>query len=57
MQQHELVDEIIVMMAPGHLDAVHEIVRSGAYPKVAAILEGAETRNGTTARALARHLG
>ena len=52
LESHELVDEIIVMMAPGHLDAVREIVRGGSYPKVMTILEGAETRNGTTSRAL-----
>jgi ribitol-5-phosphate 2-dehydrogenase (NADP+) / D-ribitol-5-phosphate cytidylyltransferase len=48
-----LIDEIIVMMAPGHLDAVRSILRSGAYPKVTRLLEGADTRNGTTERALA----
>jgi 2-C-methyl-D-erythritol 4-phosphate cytidylyltransferase len=52
LEAHELVDEIIVMMAPRHLDAVREIVRGGGYPKVTTILEGAETRNGTTSRAL-----
>ncbi len=50
---HPAVDEIIVMMAPGHLDAVHAIVRSGGYAKVRQVLEGADTRNGTTQRALA----
>ncbi|MEP9362463.1 bifunctional cytidylyltransferase/SDR family oxidoreductase [Nocardioides sp. CN2-186] len=52
VQQHPMVDEIIVMMAPGHLDAVHAILRSGQYDKVTAVLEGADTRNGTTLRAL-----
>jgi len=52
VQQHPMVDEIIVMMAPGHLDAVHAMLRSGAYDKVTAVLEGADTRNGTTLRAL-----
>jgi 2-C-methyl-D-erythritol 4-phosphate cytidylyltransferase len=47
-----LIDEIIVMMAPGHLDAVHAILRPGGYPKVTRVLEGADTRNGTTQRAL-----
>jgi 2-C-methyl-D-erythritol 4-phosphate cytidylyltransferase len=47
-----LIDEIIVLMAPGHLDAVRALVRSGAHPKVTQILEGAETRNATTQRAL-----
>src|SRR6187397_1914608 len=53
LDRHPDVDEIIVMMAPGHLDAVHEIVRTGEYPKVTQVLEGADTRNGTTLRALA----
>jgi 2-C-methyl-D-erythritol 4-phosphate cytidylyltransferase len=52
MQAHPLVDEVVVMMAPGHLDAVHEIVRSRGLDKVTQVLEGAETRNGTTRRAL-----
>jgi 2-C-methyl-D-erythritol 4-phosphate cytidylyltransferase len=47
-----VVDEILVMMAPGFLDPVRAIVANGDYDKVTAILEGAETRNGTTARAL-----
>lgn len=49
---HPMVDEIIVMMATGHLDAVHAIVRDGGYTKVTQVLEGADTRNGTTLRAL-----
>lgn len=49
---HDQVDEVVVMMAPGHLDAVHAITRSGRYPKVTRVLEGAGTRNGTTLRAL-----
>ena len=49
MQASPLVDEIIVMMAPGHLDDVRAIVRSGGYDKVSQILEGAGTRNDTTA--------
>jgi 2-C-methyl-D-erythritol 4-phosphate cytidylyltransferase len=49
---HPDVEQVVVMMAPGHLDAVREIVRSGGYEKVTHILEGAETRNGTTSRAL-----
>jgi len=51
-QRHPAVDEIIIMMARGHLDAVHALVRSGGYDKVTQVHEGAETRNGTTLRAL-----
>ena len=53
LNRSELVDEIIVMMTPGHLDPIRAIVRTGGYGKVTQILEGADTRNGTTARALA----
>ena len=53
MQQSPLIDEIVVMMAPGYLDEVREIVRHGEYAKVSQILEGADTRNDTTAAALA----
>ncbi|SDQ67999.1 bifunctional cytidylyltransferase/SDR family oxidoreductase [Quadrisphaera sp. DSM 44207] len=46
------VDEIVVMMTPGYLDAVRALVRDGRHPKVTRILEGADTRNGTTRLAL-----
>ena len=52
LHEHDMVEEILVMMAPGHLDAVHDLLRSGRYPKVSRVLEGAATRNGTTLRAL-----
>jgi 2-C-methyl-D-erythritol 4-phosphate cytidylyltransferase len=52
LQASPLIDEIVVLMTPGHLDAVHAILRSGSYPKVTRVLEGAETRNATTQRAL-----
>ncbi|RYZ29096.1 MAG: 2-C-methyl-D-erythritol 4-phosphate cytidylyltransferase, partial [Propionibacteriaceae bacterium] len=53
MQASPLVDEILVMMAPGYLDEIRAIVRQGGYDKVTQILEGAGTRNDTTAAALA----
>jgi 2-C-methyl-D-erythritol 4-phosphate cytidylyltransferase len=46
------IDEIIVLMAPGHLDPVRAIVANGGYDKVTQLLEGGETRNETTSRAL-----
>jgi 2-C-methyl-D-erythritol 4-phosphate cytidylyltransferase len=52
-QAHPMVDEIVVMMAAGHLDAVRAMVRAGGYDKVTQVLEGsAEGRNGTTLLAL-----
>jgi 2-C-methyl-D-erythritol 4-phosphate cytidylyltransferase len=53
LQASPVIDEILVMMAPGYLDEVREIVRGGRYPKVSQILEGAGTRNDTTRAALA----
>jgi ribitol-5-phosphate 2-dehydrogenase (NADP+) / D-ribitol-5-phosphate cytidylyltransferase len=52
LQASPHVDEVMVLMAPGHLDAIHEILRAGSYPKVTRVLEGAGTRNATTQRAL-----
>jgi len=52
LDAHEAVEEILVLMTPGHLDAVHDLLRGGRYPKVSRVLEGAGTRNGTTLRAL-----
>ncbi len=46
------IDEILVMMTPGHLDPVRAIVRDGGYDKVTRILEGSGTRNDTTRAAL-----
>ncbi len=51
-EEADEIDEIIVMMAPGHLDSISDIVKKGGYSKVTAILEGASTRNGTTERAI-----
>ena len=53
MQASPVIDEILVMMAPGYLDEVRAIVRGGTYAKVSQILEGAGTRNDTTRAALA----
>jgi 2-C-methyl-D-erythritol 4-phosphate cytidylyltransferase len=52
LHDHPLVDEVTIMMTPGHLDAVGAIVRNGDYPKVTGILEGGATRNATTLLAL-----
>jgi 2-C-methyl-D-erythritol 4-phosphate cytidylyltransferase len=52
LQASPQIDEIIVLMTPGHLDDIHAIIRPGGYPKVTRVLEGADTRNATTQRAL-----
>ncbi|MGL5824327.1 MAG: 2-C-methyl-D-erythritol 4-phosphate cytidylyltransferase, partial [Nocardioides sp.] len=53
MSTHPLVDDIVIMMTPGHLDAVRTIVQSGNHTKVSQILEGGQARSDTTRRALA----
>lgn len=52
LHDHPMVDEVLIMMAPGYLDRARTIVRDGCYTKVADILEGGETRNATAFRAL-----
>jgi len=47
-----LIDEIVILMTPGHLDPVRAIVQSGEYDKVTQIVEGGQTRNQSTSRAL-----
>lgn len=51
-QASTLIDEIVILMAPGHLDPVRAIVHNGGYDKVTQIVEGGETRNESTSRAL-----
>jgi ribitol-5-phosphate 2-dehydrogenase (NADP+) / D-ribitol-5-phosphate cytidylyltransferase len=46
------IDEVLVLMTPGHLDAVREIIASRGFRKVSDVLEGGATRNETTRRAL-----
>jgi ribitol-5-phosphate 2-dehydrogenase (NADP+) / D-ribitol-5-phosphate cytidylyltransferase len=46
------IDEITIMMNPGHLDAVEALVLDGGYHKVTAVLPGGSTRNETTQLAL-----
>jgi 2-C-methyl-D-erythritol 4-phosphate cytidylyltransferase len=53
MQRSPVVDEIVVVMAPGHLEPVHEIVARGGYDKVRRVVPGGGTRNDSTAAALA----
>jgi 2-C-methyl-D-erythritol 4-phosphate cytidylyltransferase len=51
-QAHPDVEDVIVLMAPGHLDPVRAIVTDGGYTKVRQVLEGAATRSETSMRAL-----
>jgi ribitol-5-phosphate 2-dehydrogenase (NADP+) / D-ribitol-5-phosphate cytidylyltransferase len=53
LNSHPAIDEVLVMMAPGYLDNVREIVKRNDFAKVTQILEGADNRNDTTQRALA----
>lgn len=51
-QASPLIDEIVILMTPGHLDPVRAIVQNGGYGKVTQIVEGGQTRNESTSRAL-----
>jgi ribitol-5-phosphate 2-dehydrogenase (NADP+) / D-ribitol-5-phosphate cytidylyltransferase len=46
------IDEIVVLMAAGHLEAVTEIVAAAGFRKVAAVLPGGTRRSDTTRLAL-----
>ncbi|MEW9547043.1 2-C-methyl-D-erythritol 4-phosphate cytidylyltransferase [Nonomuraea sp. NPDC050783] len=46
------VDEIVVLMTPGHTDRVREIVERGGHRKVGRIVEGGASRTESTWRAL-----
>lgn len=52
LHDHPDIDSVIIMMARGHLDAALAITGEGLYPKVSAVLEGGESRNETTERAI-----
>jgi ribitol-5-phosphate 2-dehydrogenase (NADP+) / D-ribitol-5-phosphate cytidylyltransferase len=53
MQRAPLIDEIVVVMAPGYLQQIRALVDNGGYHKVSQVLAGAATRTGSTAVALA----
>jgi ribitol-5-phosphate 2-dehydrogenase (NADP+) / D-ribitol-5-phosphate cytidylyltransferase len=46
------IDEIVVVMAPGHLDAVAAIVAAAGFRKVAAVVPGGVLRSDSTRLAL-----
>lgn len=51
-QRSPAIDEIVVVMAAGHLEAVREIVATGGYDKVRRIVAGGGTRSDSTMAAL-----
>lgn len=53
LEENDSIDEIIVMMTPGYLDRISEIVKKNNFQKVSRVLEGRGTRNETTKSALA----
>jgi 2-C-methyl-D-erythritol 4-phosphate cytidylyltransferase len=52
-ERSPLVDEVLVVMAPGHLDAAHEVVREHGFATVRDVVEGGATRTASTLAALA----
>jgi 2-C-methyl-D-erythritol 4-phosphate cytidylyltransferase len=53
MQRSPLIDDIVVVMAPGYLEQSRQMIDDGGYDKVSQVLPGAATRTGSTAVALA----
>ncbi|MFD6419836.1 D-ribitol-5-phosphate cytidylyltransferase [Streptomyces sp. NPDC060194] len=47
------IDDIIVLMAPGHVPDVERIVEKAGFTKVSRVIEGGATRNETTELAIA----
>ena len=46
------IDEIMILMAPGHVAAAQSIVNQAGFTKVKHVAEGGDTRSATTLRAL-----
>jgi 2-C-methyl-D-erythritol 4-phosphate cytidylyltransferase len=46
------VDEIIVLMTPGYIEDINDIVKARNFRKVTAVIEGGATRNESTRNAL-----
>ncbi|MEV4092760.1 bifunctional cytidylyltransferase/SDR family oxidoreductase [Streptosporangium saharense] len=46
------IDEILVLMTPGHTEDVERLVAAGGFTKVSAVIEGGASRTETTWRAL-----
>jgi 2-C-methyl-D-erythritol 4-phosphate cytidylyltransferase len=46
------IDDIVVLMTPGHVDEVRDLLAAGGYRKVSAVLAGGATRAETTRLAL-----
>ena len=51
-EQSDAIDDIIVLMAPGYVPDVEKIVAKAGFRKVTQVMEGGETRNDTTERAI-----
>lgn len=52
-QGSAVVDDIVVVMAPGHLEVVRALIAAGGYDKVRAVVPGGATRSDSTVAALA----
>ncbi|MEV8065069.1 bifunctional cytidylyltransferase/SDR family oxidoreductase [Streptomyces sp. NPDC085995] len=52
-EKAESVDDVIVLMAPGYVPDIENIVAKAGFRKVSRIIEGGATRNETTERAIA----
>jgi 2-C-methyl-D-erythritol 4-phosphate cytidylyltransferase len=55
-QAHPRIDEIVLMMTPGHVEQVAHLAADPSLSKLSVVLPGGSTRNETTRKAL-DHLG
>lgn len=52
-EAHPQISEILVVMAPAHVEAARQLIAQAGYAKVTQVLEGGEDRTGSTRRAIA----
>src|SRR5690606_30401224 len=52
LHSHPQVDEVLLLLSPGHRDPVRGLVRKGGDEKVVGILEGGASRSETSVQAL-----
>ena len=55
-EAHDRIDEIVLMMTPGHVEEVAHLASDPTLTKLSVVLPGGATRNETTKKAL-QHLG
>ncbi|MEV6349924.1 bifunctional cytidylyltransferase/SDR family oxidoreductase [Actinoplanes sp. NPDC051851] len=52
-EKSPVIDRIIILMTPGYIDQIQEIVARAGFTKVTTVIEGGRTRSETTRKAIA----